>query len=377
MINPEQLTAGKILIIDDQPQNILLLEKMLKAAQYASVNSTTDSRRAVDLYQEYKPDLVLLDLRMPHMDGFQVMEQLREIEGNSYLPILVLTAQSDRDTRLRALESGAKDFLDKPLDQAEVLARIHNILEIRLLYNELSNQNQILEEKVRIRTKELHDTRLEVIRRLGRAAEYRDDETGEHIIRISRYCAVLARAAGMSDQECDLILHASPMHDIGKIGIPDRIMLKPGKLTPEEWITMKSHTTIGAALLCDGNSELLKTSEEIALTHHEKWDGAGYPHGLKGEEIPLFGRICALADVFDALLSERPYKKSWPLEDAVEEIKCCRENHFDPRLVDIFFEILPMILEIRRECMEKKNSHAFQEKEPSCSPNNTSFAPES
>lgn len=342
MLQDIDILDSKILIVDDEPKNVFLLQEALKMAGYSNLKSTTDSREVNDLYEEYKPDLVLLDLRMPHIDGFEVMENLQKIEKNSYIPALVLTAQADKDTRLRALKLGAKDFLTKPLDMIEVVSRIRNMLEIRLLHNSL-------ESKVQERTKELNETRLEVIHSLGRAAEYRDNETGAHVIRMSRISFLLAQAIGLPAAEADLILNASPMHDVGKIGIPDQILLKPGKLNHEEWEIMKSHTTIGAEILSKGDNPLMKMARTITLQHHEKWDGSGYPEGLKGEDISIEGRIVALGDVFDALTSERPYKKAWSREDAVVEINDKSGAHFDPFLVKKFVEIFPEIIKIMDE----------------------------
>ena len=343
---------ARILVVDDQLPNVMLLEKILAGEGYGRVETITDSREVVEAYRARRHDLILLDLNMPHLTGFQVMEQLKAIELDDYVPILVLTAQPDRQTRLKALEMGAKDFLTKPFDRVEVLNRIRNMLEVRLLHNQVRDQNRILEERVRERTKELADTRLEIIRRLGRAAEYRDNETGLHIIRMSKFSEILGRAAGMSDADAEMLLNASPMHDIGKIGIPDRILLKPGKFEPAEWEVMKTHTTIGAELLSGHGSDLMQLASEIALTHHEKWDGSGYPHGLRGDEIPLVGRIVALSDVFDALTSERPYKKAWPVEEAVKYIRDNAGKHFDPRLVGLFDEVFPEILQIKEKYAE-------------------------
>lgn len=348
----ERILAARVLIVDDEPVNAKLLEKMLAAAGYTNFTAITDPRRVAPAYAAERVDLVLLDLNMPEVDGFAVMDQLREIEGSNDLPVLILTAQADRETRLRALAAGAKDFLTKPLDRAEVLTRIRNMLEVQLLHRDLRDQNRVLEEMVEARTRELQDTRLEVIRHLGRAAEYRDNETGLHIIRMSTYSQLMARAIGMDEAEAEMILNASPMHDIGKIGIPDRILLKPGKLEPDEWEVMKTHTTIGAKILSGHSSPLLGMAAEIALTHHEKWDGSGYPQGLKGEEIPLVGRIVAVADVFDALTSQRPYKKAWPVEQAVEFLQAERGRHFDPELVDVFLSLLDDVLEVSRRYAE-------------------------
>jgi putative two-component system response regulator len=348
-----RIRDARILVVDDLELNIKLLENLLAEAGYRRVFSTTDSRQVAQLYRELSPDLVILDLHMPHRNGFQVMEDLREIEHDSYIPVLVLTGLPDHATRLRALEAGARDFLSKPFEHVEALTRIRNMIEVRLLHNEVREQNRILEEKVRQRTQQLRETQLEIVRRLGRAAEYRDNVTGMHVIRMSHYCAELARAIGWDDEACEMLLHASPMHDIGKIGIPDRILLKEGKLTPEEWEVMKSHATIGAELLSGSTSPLMHMAMEIAHSHHEKWDGSGYPNGLKGEQIPIVGRIVALCDVFDALTTERPYKRAWSVEEVIAEIDRQSGRHFDPNLVEAFKSILPRILQIRERYTEK------------------------
>ena len=339
----------KILIVDDEQANIALLEDVLENEGYTNFKSTADSRKALDLYKEFRPDLVLLDLNMPHLDGFQVMEQLSEVEKNSYAPVLVLTAQADRNTRLRALAAGARDYIEKPFDITEVVQRISNMLEIRLLHNQVRDQNQILEEKVRARTCELEETRQEAILRLGRAAEYRDNETGMHVIRMSRLSAKLAKKIGLPDEECQLILQASPMHDVGKIGIPDEILLKPGKLNEEEWVIMKKHSEIGAEILSGSRSAIMKMAESIALTHQERWDGSGYPNSLKGEEIPLAGRIVAICDVFDALTSKRYYKEAYSIEKSMGIIEQGSGKDFEPRLVEAFKEALQEMVRIVKE----------------------------
>ncbi len=345
----EQALNSEILIVDDQPANVELLAMMLDVAGYTNVFSTTDPRQVAGMCEEHDFDIILLDIRMPHLDGYQVMEQLSQQIDGDYLPILVLTAQKDRETRLKALEMGAKDFVTKPFDSAEVLNRIENMLEVRLLYNDRQRQNEILEEKVRERTSQLRDTQLEIVRRLGRAGEYRDNETGMHVIRMSKFCEIIGRAAGYDEKFCELMLYASPMHDVGKIGIPDRILLKPGKLTPEEFEIMKQHTTIGADILGEQDSEIMTMARDIALNHHEKWDGSGYPSGLVGEDIPIVGRICAIADVFDALTSERVYKPAWTIEDTVKYINESSGSHFDPTLVGHFNDVIDEISRIRRE----------------------------
>ena len=350
--------SASILMVDDDPVNILILQALLESEGYTQLYSTTDPLAAEGLYRQHRPDLVLLDINMPKLSGFGVMEQLKAIEqeqGN-YPPIMMLTAVTDRDTRLRALTAGARDFLTKPFERIEVLSRIHNILEVRCLHKQIRQHNKLLEQKVRDRTAqlaekadELQETRLEIIRRLGRAAEYRDNETGLHIIRMSKYAQLLGQAAGMSDDAAELLLNASPMHDIGKIGIPDSILLKPGKLNAKEWEIMKTHTRMGAEILSGHPSDLMEMARLIALTHHEKWDGSGYPNGLQGEAIPLVGRIVALTDVFDALTSERPYKKAWCVGDALSEIDQRSGTHFDPQLVQQFKRILPTILILKEQ----------------------------
>jgi putative two-component system response regulator len=265
---------------------------------------------------------------------------------------VVITANNDDETKIRSLALGALDFLAKPFNGVEVAARIKNILNVRLLHNRVNHQNKILDQKVRERTRELADTRLEVVQRLSRVAECRDNETGMHVIRMSRYSYLLAEAMGLSINQCELLQHASPMHDIGKIGIPDSILLKPGKLDALEWEIMKTHAEIGGQLLSDSDSSLIQMAERIARTHHEKWDGSGYPHGLKGEEIPMEGRIVAICDVFDALTSERPYKEKWPVEKAVRELKDNSGIHFDPVLVSKFIEILPQVLKVLDCCQD-------------------------
>ncbi|MBT5550194.1 MAG: response regulator [Nitrospina sp.] len=340
---------SKILIVDDEQANISLLEDVLENEGYTHFRSTQDSRKTLEMYKEIRPDLVLLDLNMPYLDGFQVIEQLKEFEKNSYAPVLVLTAQSDRQTRLRALSAGARDYIEKPFDITEVTQRISNMLEIRLLHNQVRDQNLVLEEKVRMRTHELEETRREAILRLGRAAEYRDNETGMHVIRMSRLSAKLAKEIGLSDDECQLILQASPMHDVGKIGIPDEILLKPGKLDEAEWVIMKKHPEIGAGILSGSESKIIQLAETISLTHQERWDGSGYPNNLKGEEIPLVGRVVAICDVFDALTSKRYYKEAFSIEKAMEIIEQASGKDFEPYLVDTFKKVLPEMIRIVKE----------------------------
>ncbi len=346
MISEEKLLNAKILIIDDSEISVRIIVDILKKQGFKYITITKDPREGKSLYELIFPDLVILDLNMPHLDGFSVMEQLREIEKDSYVPVIVLSSEESPESRYRALEIGAKDYLIKPFERVEVLMRIRNLLEVRLLQNEIKFQNKLLEQRVHERTLELYETQLDVIQRLARAIEYRDSETGMHIVRMSHYSTALAKRAGLSAKECEMILTASPLHDIGKIGIPDRILCKPAKLTDEEWTIMKAHTTIGAELLSGSNSDLLIMARKIALTHHEKWDGTGYPNALKGDQIPFVGRICCLCDVYDALTTKRPYKHAWPIEETLNEIRRLKGIHFDPFLVDCFFDILPEIKHI-------------------------------
>jgi putative two-component system response regulator len=344
---PTHIKNARVMIVDDNLANVVLLQRLLQAEGYTCVEGITDSREVKALFEANPYDLVLLDIRMPNLDGYQVMEQLREISDSDYLPVMMLTAQTDHETKLKALDAGAMDFLHKPFDRVEALTRIRNMIEARLLHNQVRDQNARLEERVRERTRELEETRMEVVHRLAVAAEYKDNETGLHVVRMSKVACRLGLAAGMSDEDAELLLKAAPMHDIGKIGIADNILLKPGKLTPEERVIMQEHAYIGAEILGEHEWPLMQMARQVALTHHEKWDGSGYPHGLKGEDIPLVGRITAIADVFDALTSDRPYKEGWPIEEAVNFIKEQSGSHFDPKLVDKFLECLGEITHIR------------------------------
>jgi putative two-component system response regulator len=356
--NPERANAlaASILVVDDEPANVKLLDRTLRTFGYRNLLSTTDPRAVLDLFQRHDIDLVILDLNMPHLDGFQVMLQLQALGRDDLPPVLILTAQHDQEHRVRALRGGAHDYVTKPFAVDELLARVRNLLDVQLYHKFMRGRNHWLEERIRDRTRELYDTRLQIVRRLGRAAEFRDNETGLHILRMSKISALLGEEAGMSEGERELLLNASPMHDIGKIGIPDHILLKPGRFEPHEWEVMKTHTTIGAEILSGDDSDLLAMAREIALTHHEKWDGSGYPNGLAGEDIPTVGRIVALADVFDALTSERPYKKAWSLDATLEYIDAQTGRHFDPRVVACFRSRLPDILAISRQFAEPEST---------------------
>jgi len=325
-----------ILVVDDQPANVRLIERILQSEGYINVRSVQDSRNAVGVFVEFRPDLILLDLHMPHLDGIAVMKELEPHRAaGDYLPILVLTADILPATRQKALSMGAKDFLTKPFDAVEVLLRIHNLLETRFLYLELQDQNRTLDAKVAERTRDLELAQYEMLDRLARASESRDDDTGFHTQRVGKLSAAIAGSAGYSTEQCGVIHRAAALHDLGKIGIPDRILLKPGKLTPEEFDCMKTHAAIGARILSQSRFPLMQLAEEIALYHHEKWDGTGYL-GLSREAIPEIARIVTIADVYDVLTHARPYKEVWPAEKALAEIERQSGLAFEPRLVEIF-----------------------------------------
>jgi putative two-component system response regulator len=330
----------RILVVDDEPSTVALLEALLDWWGHRNVVSTSDSASVEALCDEVDPDLLLLDLHMPAPDGFAIMGRLqRRIRATVSLPVLVLSGDVTATLKRRALAGGARDFLTKPFDLDEVRLRVRNLLEIRALQLAQQRQEQELEERVRARTGELEAARLEVVERLGRAGEFRDDETGEHTRRVGRTALLLAETLGLDAELARRLWLAAPLHDIGKIAIPDAVLLKPGRLTPEEFAVIQSHPTIGAKMLEGSASTLLGLAQEIALSHHERWDGGGYPRGLTGETIPLGGRIVALADVFDALTHARPYKEAWTVEDAVAEITRQRGRQFDPELVEAFLSL--------------------------------------
>lgn len=323
-----------VLIVDDQVQNVRLLERILSQAGFTRLHSVTDGRLVFDLFSELEPDIILLDLHMPHIDGFTVLQQLQSIIApQQYFPVLVLSADITPASKRRALELGAKDFLSKPFDAVEVVLRIKNLLETRRLYAQLQRQNQDLESKVQERTVALDAAQIETLERLARAAEYRDDDTGLHTHRVGRMAALLAAHLDLPMPDVERLRRAAPLHDVGKIGIPDHILLKPSRLSPDEFDVIKTHTTIGAGILAGSQSERLQLAEEIAITHHERWDGTGYPRGLGGTEIPIAGRIVAVADVYDALTHERPYKHAWTKEEAIAEIERQSGRQFDPQVV--------------------------------------------
>jgi len=346
----EDKSRNMILIVDDSQKNIDMLTHALKN-DYEFI-SATDGVQALEYTKQYMPDLILLDVMMPDMDGYEVCTKLKADEKTMNIPVIFITGMGDTWSKARGFKVGAVDYIIKPFDLVEVRARVNTHISLKIAREELENQNLNLESKIIERTNELFETRLEIVYRLGRAAEYRDNETGMHIKRMSHYCVLMGLAAGMSEEECRVLLHATPMHDVGKIGIPDRVLLKPGELSRAEREIMKTHTIIGGEILSGHDSRELQMAQAIAMTHHEKWDGTGYPRGLKKEEIPLEGRIAGLCDVFDALISERKYKKAWPIEKAVDEIIKGKGTQFDPELVSLFVPKLDDILFIRKKYSE-------------------------
>ena len=321
-----------VLCVDDEPSNLQVLKQILQG-DYRLLFAR-DGRRAIELAQIERPDLILLDVMMPDMDGYEVCRTLKADKRLARMPVIFVTALSDVEDEARGLELGAVDYICKPVSPAIVRARVRTHLSL-------------------VSVSELIETRLQVIQRLGLAAEYKDNETGLHVIRMSHYACILARAAGWSEQRAQELLHAAPMHDIGKIGIPDHILRKPGKFDDAEWEIMKSHVDIGVRIIGEHDSGLLAVARRIVSGHHEKWDGSGYPQGLRETAIPIEARIVAVADVFDALTSERPYKKAWSVEDACALLIEQKGRHFEPLLVDLFLDCLPQVLEIKQRWPER------------------------
>jgi putative nucleotidyltransferase with HDIG domain len=335
-----ELTEMRLLIVDDNAANIELLEQVLAQSGYTDVLSTREASIVPEMCATHEPDLLLLDLHMPGLSGYEVMTAIRELlQPPHSLPVLVLTADSTREARHRALSLGARDFINKPIDPTELLLRVGNLLRTRQLQQRLESRNVLLDEAVRIRTVQLEQARLESLVILATMAEYHDYATANHTQRVGLTASMIARSLELPDEFVSTIQDAALLHDVGKVGISDRILLKPGRLTPEERATMMSHVEIGARILGQARSPVLRTAAEIARTHHERWDGRGYLAGLSGEDIPLAGRITAVADVFDALTHARPYKDAWGPERAVAVITSQAGLQFDPRVVNAFLAL--------------------------------------
>ena len=327
---------NRIAIIDDSDINLMLLKALVAKLDGCEAVAFQESPKGLRWCSENLPDLVIVDYMMPDLDGLAFISRFRKIPGRAELPVLMITANDDKDVRYRALGIGATDFLTKPVDRMEFSARVRNLLALNTSRRHLADRASWLAEEVAKATKTVHDREQELLFRMSRAAEFRDPETGAHIQRMAHFSRLIAAGMGLSEADQTLILQAAPMHDIGKIGIPDVILLKPGRLTAEEMAVMKGHARLGFELLNGSESMVLQAAARIAISHHEKFDGSGYPHGLAGMAIPLFGRIVAVADVFDALVSDRPYKRAWPVDKALDFLRQGVGAHFDPDCVAAF-----------------------------------------
>jgi putative two-component system response regulator len=345
----------RVQIVDDNPTNLHLFRSIIKTlSSDVVVECHLDPVAALESCRQALPDLILVDYMMPRLNGHEYIAELRRMPKARDVPIVMITAANDTPVRHRALDLGATDFVTTPVDVYEMKARLANLLELRRSSQGLRDHNQILAEEVAKATSVIAQREHELIVRLSKAAEFRDPETGAHISRMANYSLIIAEGLRLTAEECDLILQSAPMHDVGKLGIPDGILLKPGKLDADEFAIMQTHTTIGHAILRDSSSQLIALGAEIALTHHEKFDGSGYPAGLAGETIPLPGRIVAVADVFDALTSERPYKPAWTVERARALLEENRGSHFDPACVDAFLADWERALEVRERFADEQ-----------------------
>ncbi len=362
---------AKVMIVDDESVNIEIVKAYLEEEGFVNFIATTQSTRAIDMVRDQKPDIVLLDIKMPEVSGLEILAMMRQNQELTMIPTIVLTAANDPQIKLQALRLGASDFLAKPVDPSELMLRLENVLAVKAYQDHLAEYSEKLEQQVRLRTNELVRSRQEAIHCLARAGEYRDDDTGHHVTRVGRYSALIANELGFPQAAVDLIEQAAQLHDVGKIGIPDAILHKPGKLDPQEFeivqehcgigrriinplsheesIRLKTHTSVGMQIMGSTNSPVLRLAAVIAATHHEKWDGSGYPKGLAGNAIPIEGRIVAVADVFDALSSARPYKDAFPIERCLQILIDGRGKHFDPRVLDAFLERQDEAIRIRGE----------------------------
>lgn len=338
----------RVAIVDDSEINLTLLNALVKKLGDCQPVVFSNPLQGLAWCSEEMPDLVIVDYMMPEMDGIEFIARLRQVPGCAEIPLLMITANDDKDVRYRALNGGATDFLNKPIDRVEFSARVRNMLALGRSRKQLADKAEWLADEVRKATAVIHAREQELLIRMSRAAEFRDPETGAHLQRMSHYSRLIAAGLGLSSDDQELILQAAPMHDVGKIGVPDQILLKPGKLTPEEWKLMQAHAVVGYELLKDSDSRVLQAAAMIAVSHHEKFDGSGYPYGLAGDAIPLLGRIVAVADVFDALTSARPYKAAWPLDKAADFMRAQIGLHFDPACATAFFDAWQKVLEIHR-----------------------------
>lgn len=368
--------SAKVMIIDDEPVNIDIVQAYLEDEGFTKFLTTTESTTAMPMIRRKRPDLVLLDIKMPRISGLEILESMRQEPEIAQIPVIILTASNDPKVKLAALRLGASDFLSKPVDPSELMLRLENVIAVKAYQDHLAEYSERLEKQVQLRTRELVRSRQEAIHCLARAGEYRDDDTGHHVTRVGQYSALIASELGFPKSAIELIEQAAQLHDVGKIGIPDSILHKPGKLEPhefeliqehcgigrriinplshEESIRLKSHTSVGMQIMGSTSSPVLKLAAVIAASHHEKWDGSGYPKGLSGNAIPIEGRIVAVADVFDALSSARPYKKAFPLEQCLQILQEGREKHFDPRVLDAFMNRIDDVIVIREQYEDPK-----------------------
>jgi putative two-component system response regulator len=344
----------RIVVIDDHKTNLAVFSAMLGQLENVEIKSFESSLEAITFCEDWSQtiDLVIVDYMMPHLNGIDFIKSFRKLIDRSEIPLIMITADIEKDVRYLALEAGANDFLTKPVDRVELLSRVKNMLSLRQAQVALEDRAQWLSLEIEKATETIKQREKEAILYLCKASEYRDPETGMHILRMASYSQLIAKRMGVDRFICDLLFQAAPMHDIGKVGIPDHILLKPGKLSDGEFELMKTHAKIGYDILCESRSDLFQMASTIALSHHEKWDGSGYPQGLKGEDIPLFARIVAVADVFDALTSERSYKKAWSNEEAIDFLVSNKGIHFDPQCVDKFLEDWYEVLYIKAKYQE-------------------------
>ena len=342
-----------VMVVDDQSTGRAILEQVVRSLdERVMVEGFARPVDAVVWATRHIADLVLVDYLMPDMDGIDFVKRLRALPGYEHVPIVMVTVHDDRKVRYAALDAGITDFLTKPIDARECLARCRNLLMMRRQQLALEDRRRLLEDMVRDATQEVREREKETLLRLARAGEFRDEETGYHLLRMARYSRLIADAIGLAPEEAETVELAAPLHDIGKIGIPDQILLKPGKLDAAEWETMQQHPVIGHEILKGSASKYVRMGALIALGHHEKYDGTGYPSGLEGDHIPLCARIVAVADVFDALTSVRPYKQAWPCERAFEYLRGQRGKHCDPRLVDAFLGVREQVLRVQQQWQE-------------------------
>ncbi|MDA7492785.1 response regulator [bacterium] len=363
-----------VMIIDDESINIEIVKAYLEEEGFENLVATTEASKAMDMLRKHKPDIVLLDIKMPEISGLELLRMMRRDREMMMIPAIVLTAANDPQVKLQALRLGASDFLAKPVDPSELTLRLENVLAVKAYQDHLADYSEKLEQQVRIRTEELVHSRQEAIHCLARAGEFRDDDTGRHVTRVGRYAAMIAAELGFPQAAIDLIEQAAQLHDVGKIGIPDAILHKPGKLDPQEFeiiqehcnigrriinplsheesIRLKTHTSVGLQIMGSTNSPVLRLAAVIAATHHEKWDGSGYPKGLAGNAIPIEGRIVAVADVFDALSSARPYKEAFPIDRCLKILIDSRGKHFDPRVLDAFLRRKEEAIRVREDYVD-------------------------